>query len=147
MKKIQIGIKDKNFEYGFRETCFGICVKNNKIYLTSKNGEISLIGGGKKKGETSEECLCREFLEESGCKIKSIKEFCTIDCFWITKTNYHMDSLAHFFLVDIENEIKKPLEKESKLVIENIDNVINKLEVPYQRKAMEIYINKYKDIV
>ena len=98
VKEIQIGIKDKNFKYGFRETCFGICMKNNKVYLTSKNNEISLIGGGKEKNETYENCLSREFLEESGCKIKSIKEFCTIDCFWITKTNYHMESLVHFFL-------------------------------------------------
>ena len=145
MKQIKIGVKDKSLKYGFRETCFGICIKNNKVYLTSKNGEISLIGGGKEKGETFNDCLCREFLEESGCKVKSIEGFCTIDCFWTTRTNYHMESLSHFFLVDIEDEIKIPKEKDSKLVMEDINNVIDKLELPYQRKAMEIYINEYKD--
>ena len=50
-----------------------------------------------------------------------------------------------FFLVDIEDEIKQPLEKESKLVIEDINNVINKLELPYQKKAMELYIDEYKN--
>ncbi len=104
MKKIQIGIKNKNIEYGFRETCFGIYVKNNMVYLTRKNNEISLIGGGLEKGESFYDCLYREFLEESGCKIRTIKEFYTIDCFWVTRDKYYMNSLAHFFLVDIEEK-------------------------------------------
>ena len=36
MKKVQIGIKDKNIKYDFRETCFGIYVKDKKLYLTKK---------------------------------------------------------------------------------------------------------------
>ena len=147
MKKIQIGINNKNIKYDFRETCFGIYVKDKKIYLTQKKGEVSLIGGGKEIGETFQECLSREFLEESGCKLKTIKNFCSIDCFWITRDKKHMESLAHFFLVDIEDYISKPLEKESKLVIVDINNALDYLELPYQRKAIEIYLIKYGDLL
>lgn len=146
MEKIQIGIRDENVEYGFREICFGICIKNNQVYLTNKNGEISLIGGGIEENETFEDCLHREFLEESGCRVKLIKELYTIDCFWITKTQYHMESLAHFFLVDIE-EIGRPSEDGFELILEDISNVLNKLELPYQKKAIELYIDGYKDTI
>lgn len=147
MKRVQIGINDKNIKYDFRETCFGIYVKDKKIYLTKKNGEVSLIGGGKENDETFRECLYREFLEESGCKIKTIKEFCSIDCFWFTIDKKHMESLAHIFLVDIEDDIYKPLEKGSELVLIDTNNALDYLELPYQRKALELYFIENGDLL
>ena len=147
MKKLQIGINDKNLKYDFREMCFGIYVKDKKIYLTQKKEEISLIGGGKEFGETFQECLYREFLEESGCRLKKIKHFCSIDCFWITRNKKYMESLAHIFLVDIEDNINKPLEKESELVIIDIHNALDYLDLPYQRKALELYLAKYGNLL
>lgn len=143
MKIVQIGINDKNIKYDFRETCFGIYVKDKKIYLTKKNREVSLIGGGKETCETFQECLYREFLEESGCKVKTIKDFCSIVCFWFTRNNKHMESLAHIFLVDIEDDIGKPLEKKSELVLIDINNALDYLELPYQKKALELYLTEY----
>lgn len=142
MKKLQIGTKVENVNYFFRETCFGIYVKDKKVYLTKKHGDISLIGGGKEEGESYYECLSREFLEESGCKIKTINDFYIIDCFWFTRNKTYMESLAHFFIVDIEDEIGEPLEKESELIILDISDILNKLELPYQKKAMELYIEE-----
>ncbi len=147
MKTVKIGTKQKDVNYNFRETCFGIYVKNKKIYLTKKNNAISLIGGGIEVGETYEECLRREFLEESGCVIKTVEEFCTIDCFWVTRDRKNMESLTHIFLVKIEDKVKKPLQKGSELILVNINNAINCLELPYQRKAIELYLAKYEDVL
>ena len=52
MNKIIIGNKDNNIKYCFRETCFGIVKKNDKFYITSKDGDYSLIGGGLEDGES-----------------------------------------------------------------------------------------------
>lgn len=57
MKKIIIGEKDFSKNYDFRETCFGIVVKNNKLYCTEKRNEFSLIGGGIEQGESHLDCL------------------------------------------------------------------------------------------
>ncbi len=142
MKKVQIGIKSKGIHYIFRETCFGIYEKNNQMYLTKKNNEISLIGGGIKKGESCFECLKREFLEESGCLVKKAKELYTIDCYWVTRDNINMESLAHIFLVEIDDKILLPLEKESELIIMDKNHILEKLELPYQKKAIEMYLNE-----
>ena len=142
MKKIQIGNEFKNGDYEYRETCFGIYEKDNKLYLTEKNNEISLIGGGIEKNESYFDCLRREFLEESGCMVKESQELYIIDCYWVTRNNVNMKSVALIFLVDIEDKILEPLEKESRLVIINKDMVLEKLELPYQIKAIEMYLKE-----
>ena len=35
MRIITLGTKEKNIKYDFRETCFGLYVKNNKIFKGS----------------------------------------------------------------------------------------------------------------
>lgn len=142
MKTIIIGEKKDNIKYDFRETCFGICEINNNLYLTKKNNEISLIGGGIERDENYIDCLKREFLEESGCILKKAKKFITIDCYWTTKDNKYMESLSHFYIVKIDKKILKPLEECSSLVIIEKGNVLNLLKLPYQIEGIKRYFNQ-----
>lgn len=141
MKKITIGIKKENVKYDFRETCFGIVYKDNQFYLTEKNGEISLIGGGVEENETHIETLKREFIEEAGLSIKNIEDFVTIDCYWITRNNDDMNSLANFYIVGINDEVIEPTEKSSKLLI--LKELKDKLPLPYQNEAINLFYQKY----
>lgn len=140
MRKIIIGEKDENKDYDFRETCFGIVIKNNKIYCTEKEGEISLIGGGIEKEEKHIDCLKREFLEEAGCYVENIEEFCTIDCFWLTRNKRNMESLANIYIVNIFEKVVKPTEFGNKLIILELDEALERLELPYQKRAIEEYL-------
>lgn len=56
----------------FRYRAGGIVIKDNKIlFVRSKIGDyFYMIGGGVHMGETSEECIEREFLEETGIKVQ-----------------------------------------------------------------------------
>lgn len=143
MKKIILGTKIENIKYDFRETCFGIVYKDNNFYLTEKNGEISLIGGGIENSETHIETLEREFIEEAGLTIKNIKGFVTIDCYWITRNNDNMNSLANFYIVEINDETNVPTEENSKLVILKETEIRNKLTLPYQKEAINLFFEKY----
>lgn len=140
MKKIIIGKKENNIKYDFRETCFGIIEKDSKFYLTSKNNEISLIGGGVEPNETHTKTLKREFIEEAGLIITDVIEFITIDCYWITKNNKHMNSLSNIYIVKVKDTIKEPTEKESKLIILDKKDILNNLSLPYQKEAIKLYI-------
>lgn len=139
MKKIKIGTKKRGVKYDFRETCFGIVYKDDKFYLTEKKGEISLIGGGVEENETKEETLKREFKEEAGLNIIKIQEFITIDCYWITRNKKDMNSLANFYIVEVSEEIEEPTEKESKLVILEKNEIKEKLVLPYQKEAINLF--------
>lgn len=142
MKKIILGNKDENLKYDFRETCFGLYMKDNKILVTydKKYDQYSLIGGGIEEGENKEDTLRREFLEEVGIKIKNIKEFITIDCFWLAGGDYPMESLANFYLVDIDEYLD--IECESYYEFVDIDKL--ELPLPYQNEVLELFIGNIK---
>ena len=139
MEKIVVGEKLKNTKYDFRETCFGICMKENKLLLVKKNGQFSFVGGGVEQGETHEACLRREFIEESGYEILSIKPFVTIDCFWLAGGKWPLESLANFYIVEVGNKISEPTEEGHVVEEIDIDSAEELLPLPYHKKAIEIY--------
>lgn len=141
MKKIIIGEKLEDKKYDFRETCFGVCVRNGKMLLVKKNEQFSFVGGGIEEGETHEECLKREFIEESGYEILEIKPFVTIDCFWLAAGKWPLESLVNFYFVELGSKICEPTEEGH--VVEEVDlnDVANLLPLPYHKKAFEMYLN------
>ncbi|MBE7074087.1 MAG: NUDIX domain-containing protein [Clostridiales bacterium] len=141
MKKIIIGEKIVDAKYDFRETCFGICMKDNKFLVVKKNEQYSLIGGGLERGETHEECLKREFIEESGYSIQKITPVITIDCFWLAAGKWPLESLANFYLVDLGEKLCEPTEEGH--IVDEIDmkDIESLLPLPYHKKALEIFIN------
>lgn len=142
MRKVVVGKKDKNIDYDFRETCFGIVYKDGLFYLTEKRGEASLIGGGIEKCENPLVCLEREFMEEAGLTINNIHEFVTIDCYWFTRSKVNMNSLANFYIVEVSDNIVDPLEEGHKLIKVSKDEVMNLLPLPYHKKALELYFEE-----
>lgn len=140
MDKIIIGERLEGEKYDFRETCFGICLKNNKMLLVKKKGQYSFIGGGIEENETYEECLKREFIEESGFEILDIKPFITIDCFWLAGGKWPLESLANFYIVKVGNKICEPTEEGHESEEVNISEVENLLPLPYHKKALELFL-------
>ena len=140
MKKIVLGKKNSGVNYDFRETCFGIVKKGNMFYLTSKEGELSLIGGGVEPGESHLETLKREFIEEAGLTIIKCDEFVTIDCYWLTKNKRNMQSLANFYVVEVSDEVIPATEEGSELVKVSKKELRDSLVLPYQKKAVELYL-------
>lgn len=142
MKKFVIGKPFEN-KFNFRETCFGICEKDSKILLTQKlnKNEISLVGGGIEDGETHTDCLNREFIEEVGYKIKSLKKLCEVDCYWLAGGKYPMRSLAYFYIVDIQEKQFDPTEEGHQPVWVDKFEVENLCPLPYHQQAIEYYLN------
>ena len=56
-------------ELNIRVGVYAVIVENTKILLTRQWDGYSIIGGGVEKGETIEETVVREVMEESGLKI------------------------------------------------------------------------------
>ena len=140
MEKIVIGEKLENIKYDLRETCFGICLKDNKLLLVKHKNQFSFVGGGIEIGETHEECLKREFIEESGYELVSIKPCVTIDCFWLAAGKWPLESLAHFYMVEVGDRLCEPTENGNIVELIDIDKVEELLPLPYHKKALEILI-------
>ena len=142
MELITIGEEFKG-KYDFRETCFGIVRHDNKLLLVNKKNQYSLVGGGIEEKETFEECLKREFMEESGYSITGVKELVRIDCYWLAAGKYPMLSRANIFEVDVDlNNVINPTEEGCLPRWVNIDEVSELLPLPYHKRALEYYMNK-----
>lgn len=81
----------------FREGCRGIIKKDDKYLMVHvKKWDITTFpGGGLEPGETREECVIREVLEETGV-------VCTVIAKTVTLTEYFIDSIwrHNFFLCE-----------------------------------------------
>ncbi len=61
----------------FRPSAYGIVIRDGKILLckTRSTGKYVLPGGGVEVGETLEQALCREMMEECGIEVEVLKPF------------------------------------------------------------------------
>ena len=142
MELIVVGEKFEG-KYDFRETCFGIVISNNKLLVVNKKNQYSLVGGGIEENEDFKLCLEREFLEESGYSITSIKELVCIDCYWLAAGKYPMESKANIFVVEVDEENnKEPSEEGCKAEWIDLNLAMEKLPLPYHKKAIEYYLNQ-----
>jgi nucleoside triphosphatase len=73
MEKIvlnQYQLADQDVEYSVDRVKALIVNNSNQIVLCKVNGCFSFVGGHVEGGESLEECLKREVLEETGCVIE-----------------------------------------------------------------------------
>lgn len=138
MKKLTLVKNFGNIKHDFRETCFGLCVKEGKILLTYKSNknEYALHGGGIEINESHKECLTRELMEETGYKIAAISDFVTIDCFWMAGGVWPMESLANFYIIEVGEKVA-PTEKFCQSVWVTLEEVSQLLKLPYQNKVFQ----------
>ena len=143
IKRITLG-KKFDGKFGFRETCFGIYEKENKILLVKKDNQYSLVGGGIDNDETKEQCLRREFLEETGYSITNINPLIIIDCFWLAGNKYPLESLANIFVVDIDTNNKiDALEKDiHEVEFVDTDKALELLPLTYHKEALKCYLQQ-----
>ncbi len=89
-----------------RVSAYGILIKKGKVLLVkdSKSQTWEFPGGGLDKGETKEEGIVREFLEETGLQVNpdSIEFFTDIqDYLYSTTYGEAWNSLRYFYFVKV----------------------------------------------
>lgn len=140
MRKIIIGQR-ANCDY--RNTCYGIVLNGNKLLVVYNEVEhdYSLVGGGIEIGESPENALKREFIEESGYLIENLREFVNIDCFWVKRNGETMETDAIFYLAKVnELDIQNPTEDFHTPKWINLDGAIDLIEYPYQKEALRLFV-------
>ena len=139
MEKIVLGEKF-NGDFIFRETCFGICIKEGKLLLTKQlnKNEYSLVGGGIEKGESHSDCLKREFLEEAGFKVTSLTPLFVIDCFWLAGGTTEMESLVNIYEVEATKQCS-PLDNNHITEWVDFESAHLLLPLPYHKEALKQY--------
>ena len=107
-----------------------ILQKRDRSEFIYFSGYWGLIGGAAEENETAEECMIRECLEETGCKVTIKTKICSAETF-----TYH-DKIGYFHPVQtyytgiINEKISEPIETDHELVwldCNNIKNITGKI--------------------
>ena len=111
------GVKE-NADYYERPGAYFLPVKDGKIGVAGKKGsKLFFIGGGREKGETDEQNLTREVLEEIGYGIKIGSCFATAEQYKPDQTDigcFH--PYQYYYTGELTEKIAEPIEKDHFLV-------------------------------
>ncbi len=100
--------KDWNFKTDDNICSFravGVLMRNGKVLVQKDNNEYALPGGHVKIGETAEETIVREFLEETGLNIKCQRMIWVDESLW-SYNSKNVHSVEFYFLVDTYDTIE-----------------------------------------
>lgn len=113
-----------------------VLVKDNKILVQrERNGnEYALPGGHVKIGETLEDGLIREAMEEMGVRIKCRRLLWSEECFW-ERNDRQAHNIAFYFLIELCDDLNIPENGEFVSQKDNCDVVIGWMPVEEIREA------------
>lgn len=145
MKYVEMGSCDPNIRCYNREACFGIYVEDGKILLALniERNQIEMIGGGKQSGESNEDCLSREFMEEIGARVEGMIPFADIKCYWKSEYAY-MCTFAHFFTISKITFIGSNMSDHVCMFLSK-DVAVNSVNLMYQKAAIKLYLEEIFD--
>ncbi len=139
------GEKIENKIYSDRKAAYVVLLDGDKIAVVkTSSGKLFLPGGKIETGESKEDCVVRECLEEMGAKV-TVKEYFAIGerYFYHEASGRYSHAIGHFFYSDEYENICEPTETDEERLWLPYDETIEGLYHPHHRWAVEyIWNNK-----
>ncbi|MBZ9621439.1 NUDIX domain-containing protein [Clostridium sp. FP2] len=111
------GEKLNGVNYIDRTGVYGIVINyDGKIATIKTLSGYFLPGGGIESGETNEECLEREFIEETGYRIKIGRYIGKASLYHTSKTNKYLHGIGYFYFVNLESKTSNKIEEDHQLL-------------------------------
>lgn len=129
--------KKEDVEYTTRIGAYFIPIKDNKIGVIQTPKGFFLIGGGKEKNETNEDCLKRECLEEIGYDIKIDSKICSAETYTLHEKISYFHPVQTYYSGILKERIKTPIEKDHNLVWLEFDDIQNRMYSQMQNWAIK----------
>ncbi|RUR39760.1 NUDIX domain-containing protein [Clostridium perfringens] len=139
MIKKSFGNKKEEINYIDRIGAYVIIFsKDNKVAVAKTSTGYFLLGGGVENGETDEECIKRECLEEAEISVE-VKDFiCNGDLYrWSDTLKLYMHSIGNFYLAKLVGKVSEPIEEDHELVWLEIEEAYEKLLLEHQVWAIK----------
>ena len=111
-------IKIKTNDYNFKFRVSGLVIRNNKLLLVDMDdsGFLCLPGGYVELGETTEEAVKRELIEEIGKDVTIKKYLGVVENYFINKFSKKIHEISFYYIMDF---VDNKLEQNNFTLIEN----------------------------
>lgn len=111
------GDKIIGVNYTERIAVYGIVLSNDgKVAIIKTPTGYFLPGGGIEHEETHEECLRREFTEETGYEIEIGRYIGEAALYHVTKTSEYKKGIGYFYNVKLKSEVVDKIEEDHELL-------------------------------
>lgn len=114
MKKT-FGIKEEDVQYHDRPGAYLIAVKNGCLAAVRTPKGYFLPGGGIDSGETCEQCIIRECMEEIGCPVEIDGFFCSAETYCHHSELGYFHPIQYYYFGRIGKKTAEPLETDHSL--------------------------------
>lgn len=110
------GERDYKLNYWKRTGAYAVIQNEQQQFLCVKalDGLLFLVGGGIDEGESPENALLRESIEETGHKIRIVKRIGKAERHWVS-SKYPNDSqhnIGFLYAAELLEKVAEPVEKE-----------------------------------
>lgn len=115
---MRYSIKVKTDDYNFKFRVSGLIIRNNKLLLVDmdNSGFLCLPGGYVELGETTEEAVKRELVEEIGMDVMIKKYLGVVENYFINKFSKKMHEISFYYIMDF---VDTDIEETNFTLIEN----------------------------
>lgn len=141
---LQFGEKHPDINYKSRPGAYAVIVRDNCLGLIElPDNYYTFAGGGIDDGESEEESLVREVLEETGYssqpgeKIISARQYITI-----FDRKIFLNKICHFYELTLIEKIKEPTESDHLFKWFDLEEGYDLLFEEAQKYALDIYLKK-----
>jgi 8-oxo-dGTP diphosphatase len=137
---------NEDIVYTKRIGSYGLLLnENRKLAIIKTSTGYFLPGGGLEQDESLEECLKREFREETSIDVHVSDKLSSISYFFYSTTlNIHMESVGHFYKCSYEKKLDEKCEDDHELVWLELEMASKLLFLENQKKAVLDFLQNLK---
>ena len=128
--------------YVDRPGAYILPIEDGKIALVCTPKGLFFLGGGMENGETREETIRRECLEETGCMVSVGKLICSADAYTKHWGDVPYHPVQYYYLGAISPPVQPPLEQDHQLLWLDFEDARGKLFSPMQNWALEMLLEE-----
>lgn len=142
----QFGRKEE-VEYYNRPGAYIVPIKDGKVAVVKIPKGTFLIGGGIESGETEEQCIRRECMEEIGYTIRLVRKIGWAESYTLHSALGYFHPTQHYYEAELLEKVKEPIEKDHFLCWIPADEIKGKMFSDMQNWAVEQAVNQIETTI
>ena len=135
------GIKN-NVNYMDREGAYLVPVKEGKVGVVRTPKGYFLLGGGLDCGESHEECIKRECLEEIGYIVTVGKKVCAAEMYCEHPTIGYFHPIQTYYVGELLDQVSVPVEDDHEFAWMDYNELVDNMYLEMQSWALEQCMKK-----